>query len=284
MHFGICPYSVVPIRTSSSHKSEQASQLLFGELVELLETKGRQWTKVRCLQDNLVGWLESHQVTAITPSEKLAFQNNFAFNLELVQAAMGDNYFVPITLGARLPNFDGIHFKLGEMRFTFSGQAIDQADLKTSAPFLIKIAKRYLNAPFQWGGRSPFGIDAAGLVQVLFSMVGQQLPRDPEAQIDFGSMVDFIDQAREGDLAFFENKNGRIAHVGIIMKEQYIIHAYGAVRIDRLDHYGIYNEETKRYTHKLRVCKRLLPLEKDEWNQPVPQKAVIDNQVEMFKH
>lgn len=283
MHFGICPYSVVPIRTSSTHKSEQVSQLLFGELTELLEVKGRQWTKIRCLQDNLVGWVESYQITPITPSEKIAFQNNFAFNLELVQAAMGDNYFVPITLGARLPDYDGIHFKLGEMRFTFSGQAINQADLKKSAPFLIKIAKRYLNAPFQWGGRSPFGIDASGLVQVLFSMVGQQLPRDPEAQIEFGNMVDFVDQAREGDLAFFENKNGRIAHVGIIMKDQYIIHAYGSVRIDRLDHYGIYNEETRRYTHKLRVCKRLLPLEKDEWDQPIPQKAVVDNQVEMFK-
>jgi hypothetical protein len=283
MHFAICPYSVVPIRTSSTHKSEQVSQLLFGELIELLEVKGRQWTKIRCLQDNLVGWVESHQITPITPSEKLAFQNNFAFNLELVQAAMGDNYFVPITLGARLPNYDGIHFKLGEMRFTFSGQAINQEDLKKSAPFLIKIAKRYLNAPFQWGGRSPFGIDASGMVQVLFSMVGQQLPRDAEAQIEFGEMVDFVDQAREGDLAFFENKNGRIAHVGIIMKEQYIIHAYGSVRIDRLDHYGIYNEETKRYTHKLRICKRLLPLEKDEWDQPIPQKAVVDNQVEMFK-
>lgn len=284
MHFGICPYSVVPIRSSSTHKSEQVSQLLFGELVELIETKGRQWSKIRCLQDNLVGWLESHQIIAITPSEKLAYQKNFAFNLELVQAAMADDYFVPISLGARLPNFDGLHFKLGAIRFTFSGQAINHSDLKNSASFLVKIAKRYLNAPFQWGGRSPFGIDASGLVQVLFSMVGQQLPRDAEAQIDYGEMVDFVGQAREGDLAFFENKNGRIAHVGIILKEQYIIHAFGAVRIDRLDHYGIYNEETKKYTHKLRVCKRLLPLEKDQWDQPVAQKAVIDNQVEMFKN
>ena len=283
MHFGICPYSVIPIRTSSNHKSEMASQLLFGELVEILERKGRQWLKVRCLQDNFLGWVEFHQIMAITPSEKAAFQENFAFNLELVQAAMGDNHFVPITLGARLPNVDGIHFMLGEMRFPFSGQAVHNEELKKNASFLMKIAKRYLNAPFQWGGRSPFGIDASGLVQVLFSMVGQQLPRDAEAQVNFGGSVDFVEQAREGDVAFFENKNGRISHVGLIMKDQYIIHAYGAVRIDRLDHFGIYDEQAQKYTHRLRLCKRLLPLQKDEWDQPIAQKAVVNNQVELFK-
>jgi len=283
MDFGICSYSVVPIRTAPSQKSEQISQLLFGELVEVLETKGRLWAKIRCLQDNLVGWTETNQITAITPKEKKVFQKNQSFSLELVHAAMADNYFVPITLGARLPNYDGMHFKLGAMRFTFSGQVINQSHVKKSAPFLVKIAKRYLNAPFQWGGRSPFGIDAAGLVQVLYSMVGTQLPRYAAEQVKFGKMVDFVEQAREGDLAFFENKSGRITHVGIIMKEQYVIHAYGAVRIDRIDHYGIYDATHKRYTHKLRLCKRLLPLEKDEWNQPIAQKAVIDNQVALFK-
>lgn len=282
MRFGICPLSVAALRTAPSHKSEMASQLLFGELVEIMERKGRQWLKVRCIHDNFVAWADNNQITEVTPSEFNSIQEHFAFGLELVQAAMGHNHFIPITIGARLPNFDGLNFKLGEMQFTYSGQAISSTELKQESAFLLKMAKRYLNAPFLWGGRSPFGIDSAGFVQVLFSMIGHLLPRDPAAQIEFGSTIDFVEQVQPGDLAFFENKNGRIFHVGLIMEDQAIIHAHGQVRIDRLDHYGIYNEETKKYTHKLRLCKRILP------NLPVtnvatiPQKAIFDNQVELF--
>ncbi len=283
MHFGICPLSVVPIRTAASHKSEMASQLLFGELVEILNQKGRQWTKIRCAQDNFVGWVESTQITAITPSEFEAFKSDFAFSLELVQGAMGQNHFVPITIGARLPQYDGIHFKLGEQRFTFSGQAVAADERKSSAAFVMKIAKRYLNTPFLWGGRSPFGIDSAGLVQMVFNMCGIQLPRDPSEQIESGEVVDFTELATAGDLAFFENKVGRIAHVGIIMDDQKIIHAYGGVRIDRLDHYGIYNEDQKRYTHKLRLCKRILDFQPSTEQPESLDKTVYNTQVELFK-
>ena len=106
MHFGICPISVVPIRTAASHKSEMASQLLFGEVVEVLEKKGRQWCKIRCTHDNLVGWVSRNQLKEITPTEWALYSDDYAFSLELVQAAMGQNHFVPITIGANLPNFD----------------------------------------------------------------------------------------------------------------------------------------------------------------------------------
>lgn len=282
MRFGICPLSVAPLRTAASHKSEMASQLLFGELVEIMDRKGRQWLKVRCIHDNFVAWADTSQITEITPSEFESIQENYAFSLELVQAAMGHNHFVPIMIGSRLPNFDGLNFKLGEMQFTYSGQAVGVAELKGTSTFLLKMAKRYLNAPFVWGGRSPFGIDSAGFVQVLFAMTGHDLPRDPAAQIEIGRTIDFVEQVQAGDLAFFENKNGRIFHVGLVMEDQAIIHAHGSVRIDRLDHYGIYNEATKRYTHKLRLCKRILANSPSSKISSVPQKAVMDNQVELF--
>jgi hypothetical protein len=259
-----------------------ASQLLFGELVEILERKGRQWLKVRCIHDNFVAWADSNQITEITPNEFGLAIDHFAFSLELVQAAMGHNHFVPITIGARLPNFDGLNFRLGETQFTYSGQAVASSELKDNPQFLLKMAKRYLNSPFLWGGRSPFGIDSAGFIQVLFAMTGHQLPRDPAAQINSGAMIDFVEQAQAGDLAFFENKNGRIHHVGLIMEDQTIIHAYGSVRIDRIDHFGIYNETIKRYTHKLRICKRILPNSSTISQQVLPQKEIFDNQVELF--
>jgi cell wall-associated NlpC family hydrolase len=69
--------------------------------------------------------------------------------------------------------------------------------------------------------------------------------------------VAFREAARSGDLAFFDNEEGRITHVGIMLGTSSIIHASGQVRIDEIDHYGIMNKEEKQYSHKLRIIKRL---------------------------
>lgn len=282
MHYGICPLSVIPIRSSSSHKSEMISQLLFGELLEILDRKGKQWVKIRCAYDNFVGWVDASQIKSITPSEFESFQKDYAFSLELVQPVMGPDHFVPITMGARLPTFDGMHFKLGETPYTFSGQAIAPSDISPNPDFILKIAKRYLNTPFLWGGRSPFGVDSAGLVQLVYSMAGIALPREAGLQIDEGETVDFVEQAAPGDLAFFENKAGRIAHVGIIMPDRRIIHSFGGVRIDLVDHYGIYHQEDRRYTHRLRLAKRVLPMSRQERLSREADQMVQSQQTELF--
>ena len=116
----------------------------------------------------------------------------------------------------------------------------------------------YLKAPYVWGGKSIFGLDCSGLVQQLYGLVGIQLPRDARQQVEHGQPVHFVVQARPGDLAFFDNAEGRIVHVGLVLEEGRILHAHGEVRIDPLDHNGIYNKDLGRYTHKLRIIRRLL--------------------------
>ncbi|MEN0007099.1 MAG: NlpC/P60 family protein, partial [Bacteroidota bacterium] len=211
--YAICPFSVVPIRSNSSHKSEQVSQLLFGELVEVLETKGRQWVKVRCQWDNFIGWIATNQLKAITPSEFELFEKQYAYCLEVMHPIMAENHYLPITLGAQLPNFDGIRFQLEETQYTFSGLAVFPTNVEQSTDFLLKIARRFLHAPYLWGGRSAFGIDADGLVQVVFKLMGVSLPREAAQQVYIGEEVDFVEQSRAGDLAFFENRSGKITHV-----------------------------------------------------------------------
>lgn len=280
MTYGINPLSVIPIRSAASDKSEMVSQILFGEMVEILETRGS-WSKVRCNWDNYIGWVDSKQLKSITPDEFHLYRLNHACSIELLQPAAGEGYYLPITIGANLPNFDGLRFSLNGSNFQFSGQAITPAEIEPSAEMLLKIARRYLYAPYLWGGRSPLGIDCSGFTQVVNKLVGISLPRDASEQVEAGELIDFIELAQEGDLVFFDNKKGKITHVGILMADNKIIHASGQVRIDRIDHYGIYHEGTKKYTHRLRVIKRVLPTTTKE---PMEAEEVVDeNQVSMFK-
>jgi cell wall-associated NlpC family hydrolase len=116
----------------------------------------------------------------------------------------------------------------------------------------------YLNAPYLWGGKTPFGIDCSGFTQMVYKLNGYHLKRDASQQATEGEPLSFIEESEPGDLAFFDNEEGKIIHVGIIMDNNYIIHSSGKVRIDRLDHLGIYNAETNRHTHKLRVIKKMI--------------------------
>ena len=123
---------------------------------------------MRCHWDNFVGWVSANQLQAITPSEFNDYHQNFAFCLELFQPLMSEDHFLPITIGAQLPNFDGMRLSLIDKSYHFTGQAVFPKDIEPNKDLILKIARKYLNVPYIWGGRSPFGIDSAGLVQVVF--------------------------------------------------------------------------------------------------------------------
>jgi len=109
-----------------------------------------------------------------------------------------------------------------------------------------------------WGGRSPYGIDCSGLTQVVYKIIGLSIPRDAGQQVMIGETVNFINMVQPGDLAFFDNDEEIITHVGIIIDNGKIIHSSGYVKIESLDHQGIFNSETQKYSHKLRVIKRII--------------------------
>jgi len=257
MIYGICSLSVVPIRFGASDTSELVSQLLFGEVYEVVSSKPK-WLKIRCTFDGYEGWISKNQHTEITEAVHGRAKKSTDCSMELVQEAMTENYYIPVVLGSSIPEYDGINFALNGTKFTFSGQIVNSNEIVISSDLLIKIAKKYLYAPYLWGGRSPFGIDCSGFVQVVYKMLGFKLERDARKQVDHGEVVNLIIEAKPGDLAFFENTSKKIIHVGIVLENQEIIHASGRVRIDKLDHQGIYNQELGKYTHKLRIIKRVL--------------------------
>ncbi len=255
MKYGIAVLSVIAIRKEMSHRSELISQLLFGETYEILQKQGS-WLRIKCTYDDYEGWIDENQSNELAERDYLNISGNDAgLALDLVNSATSSNYAVPVLAGSSLPFFDGMNFKIAKEKFIYNGQAI-QSDAKNAAVF-ERVALRYVNAPYLWGGRSPFGLDCSGFTQVVFKFVGIPLLRDAYQQAGQGSTVNFIEEAQPGDLAFFANEEGHITHVGIILKDSKIIHASGKVRIDKIDHFGIYNADAKKYSHNLKIIKRI---------------------------
>ena len=254
----ICHLSVIPVRRHPEDPSEIVTQLLYGETCQVIKRKNKSWVKIQLDYDGYEGWVDPKQLYFISAIDHEKYSITTAHCLEYAQAIISDDVSQPILMGSSLPHFDGMNYKLPSGKYIFSGQVLDSADISVTPEIITKISYRYLNAPYLWGGRSPFGIDCSGFTQIVFKMLGIYLPRDAFQQAELGETIDFVESSAIGDLAYFVNKEGKVIHVGIVLPDNKIIHASGRVRIDHLDHYGIFNLETKKYSHVLRVIKRLI--------------------------
>ena len=255
---GITILPLVPVRASQNERSEMTTQLLFGECVEILETQER-WLNVRNLNDNHTGWINSKMVCILDKEQELALINKSPYcvsqPLLVCKNSSGEEMFLPG--GSLLPAYSNGKCSIANETFTL--KSIEETYTESiTGEKIAALAKQYLNAPYLWGGKSILGIDCSGLVQVVFSIAGISLPRDSDQQVDNGIVIDFISEAKAGDLAFFEDNEGNIIHVGILLNSKQVIHAVGWVQIEPIDSQGIISTITGKYTHKLRVIKRLV--------------------------
>lgn len=256
----ICHLSIVPVRKYAEDPAEMVTQMLYGETCQVITRKNKSWIKVKLDYDGYVGWVDPKQLYFISGQDHALYKQSVAHSLEYAQSIISDEVSQPILMGSALPYFDGMNYKLPSGKYVFSGQVLDHRSIIMQSDLIVKVAYKYLNAPYLWGGRSAFGIDCSGFTQMVYKILGVWLPRDAYQQAEVGETVDFVDAAQVGDLAYFQNKAGKITHVGIVLEDQKIIHASGRVRVDDLDHYGIYDTHRRRYTHELRVIKRIVEL------------------------
>lgn len=256
MHYGICNLSIVPLRIEPYDSSEMVSQLLFGEHFKIIELR-KNWSKIRLTFDNYEGWVDNKQIEEITEETYININNSEGTLVsELIDFATDKNEnYITVVLGSSLPFYNNQKLLINATSFKYEGTIISGKLPKES---IVKIAFKYLNSPYLHGGRTPFGIDCSGFTQMIYKLCGYKLLRDATQQATQGDVLSFIEESEPGDLAFFDNNEGVIMHVGIIMKDNYIIHAHGKIRIDRIDHSGIFNIDTHRHTHKLRVIKKII--------------------------
>jgi cell wall-associated NlpC family hydrolase len=255
-----CITAVAPLRSEPSHSSEMVSQLLLGELATIIdEVKG--FLKVQCQADGYEGWCQANQVMLVSPLVANEYvQNPPKYCADTVGVLKNKDGLTQISIGTPLLLKKPKLAKLGKLQWQLKKvQTVAAGSEAFTQVNIEKVVGQLLNTPYLWGGRSAFGIDCSGLTQLVLKLFGYQLPRDAKQQVNHGEVVGFLQEVKCGDLAFFDDAEGSIIHVGLLLNHDTIVHAYDKVRIDRIDTEGIINTSTKLRTHRLRVIKRIIP-------------------------
>lgn len=238
MNKGICIVTVAPVRAENSDKAEIVTEILFGESADILEVN-KNWTKIKMHYDGYEGWMDTKQIKPVT-DEELSKRKVTIITEDFSSVIMNDGKTL-LSMGSEV-EFPAVASRRSH-------------DVRES---IALTAKEFINVPYLWGGKSFFAVDCSGFTQLVYKIHNIKLPRDTYQQAEVGEALSFVEESQPGDLAFFENAEGKIIHVGIMLDNQKIIHASGKVRIDTLDSTGIFNKELNKHTHKLRVIKNVL--------------------------
>jgi cell wall-associated NlpC family hydrolase len=253
MEKAVCNLSVIPVRAMPSEKSEMTTQLLFGETCEVIDNV-KNWSLIRTHFDQYEGWCSKNQLQLVHDNfiDMLANEwTTVTSKTAVIQQEMQAEQI--LSFGSSIP--DNWITAKSTIKI-ISGEARSYIQHLNTAN-LIEDAFKFMGAPYLWGGRSIFGIDCSGFIQLVFKANGVALPRDASQQVGLGSTINFIEEAQPGDLLFFDNEEGKIVHVGMLISGNNVIHASGFVRTDMADHHGIFNDQQKKYSHKLRIIKRI---------------------------
>lgn len=265
--YAYCSVSNTLIRGAANHRSGIVSQLLFGEIVGIIEDRG-DFYGCEFTELGVFGYIDKRHLMALPFRPEKG-----AYTLEPMYFTSTDSGSLLIPMGSFLHEFDGIQFKKNQKYFHFGGLVIDIDKPIKDVSLFLKIAKKYLNAPYLSGGRSPFGIDSFGLVHQLLKFAGCIVQNDSDNLVQRGEIIHFLESAQPGDIVYFDSFQKNFgSHFGILLGDGMVLHSFDKVRIDYVDHFGIYNPDLKLYTHKLRSVFRFFETIPDMTDVSIPQK------------
>ncbi len=254
MQYMVCCVPVSPMRAEASHRSEMVSQQLFGEKSAVIESGENNWVKIQLKYDGYQGWVQQSHLSEIDELHYTKVDKDLTS--DWVNEVDYNGKIMMVPLGSSLSAFKNGKAFWRKNSVYFGGKVWNPEEIKISPKLVKQVAFKFLNTSYLWGGKSVFGIDCSGYAQMVYKFLNKKLPRDAWQQSEEGEVVNFLQEVQGGDLAFFDNEEGKITHVGILLNENEIIHSSGKVRIDKIDTQGIVNFETKQRTHKLRIIKR----------------------------
>lgn len=257
--------AVTPMRQDPSERSEQVTQLLFGEVCEMLERQSG-WAKIRSTMDGQEGWVSFKMVTPVGDEVMEYNVTGVVAKPMAVVTAMETGERHMLTIGTRLPNYSNGTFEVvGQQyqidpNYVYELEAIRRLDKKAKSEDIVRVAKSLINVPYLWGGKNMMGYDCSGFTQVVYSVFGINILRNAREQITQGEVVSSLAEAQPGDLVFFDHsdrnpKATNISHVGMLISPTEVIHCSGCVHIDKIEDMGI-RLANGELTHHLVQIKR----------------------------
>ena len=254
-------HSIVPVRAEAREGSEQLTQMLFGELCEILEEKTR-WNRIKLHLDGQEGWVDSKMITPMSTQEYEIYKRALSYSalvaFPMAYAASENNsQTIPLTAGTRLASYKEGRFEVLGVGFRIDPEMVVEKPLEMNQQNLLQTVRFFLNTPYLWGGKNALGMDCSGFSQIILSLFGKSLLRNASEQATQGIEISNLQNAQAGDLAFFDHNDGKISHVGIVIDAERIIHCSGRVKVEKLDETGILNSEMGNYSHHLVQLRRL---------------------------
>lgn len=254
-------HSVVPVRAEAREGAEQNTQMLFGELAEVLEEQAR-WTRIRLDSDGQEGWVDAKMIAPIGGKDltayKKAYKTAAMVKFPMTYAVSENNgQTIPLTAGTSLPNYKDGRFEVLGVGFRIDPHMVSIQPPVISLQTLLETTRFFINTPYLWGGKNALGMDCSGFTQVVMSLFGKKLLRNASEQATQGRAIKERQKAQAGDLVFFDHEDGKISHVGIVIDPDRVIHCSGRVKVEKLDDTGIFNAETGEYSHHLTQIRRL---------------------------
>ncbi|MGY8945999.1 MAG: C40 family peptidase [Flavobacteriales bacterium] len=241
--YGICNLSTIPVRKNSSSTSELVTQLIFGELYTITK-QIKKWYYIKIQDDSYCGWVNYSQINIISKIDfdKLKLRKP-EFSINVTDFIYKDSEPTIITIGSTISSCMYLNYTFKEK----SSEKIKKNDI-------IGTAMKFLNIPYLWGGKTALGIDCSGFTQMVYKISNIKINRDASQQAKQGKLIS-KEKIKPGNLAFFGESDKSITHVGIMLNKTNIIHAFGKVRIDKINSKGILNSDSESITHEL-ICFR----------------------------